>query len=203
MSTAHPAQSADDGQQHDASRLEREDAAPEARRPFADLDPERFKAAFRNHPAGVSLVTADAGDGPVALTASSVFSVSLEPPLLVFSLSQQSSSAPTIGKADTLVVHLLDADHVRLARLGATSGIDRFADADAWTRLPTGEPIFRGVTNWIRGRIVNRLDAGGSTVVVVHALESGDARDESATPLVYHRRTWHRLDDGTRLPDAD
>lgn len=168
-----------------------------------DLDEERFKAAFRNHPSGVCLVTADAGDGPAALTASSVFSVSVEPPLLVFSLSRLSSAAPTILAADTLVVHLLDAEHVDLAKLGATSGVDRFADTSAWSRLATGEPIFRGVPNWIRGRVVNRLDAGGSTVVVVQALESGPSNESSAEPLVYHRRTWHRLADETRLPDAD
>jgi flavin reductase (DIM6/NTAB) family NADH-FMN oxidoreductase RutF len=80
------------------------------------LSADDFKAAFRNHPAGVAVITADAGDGPVGLTATSVISVSANPALLVFSLSAFSSSAPALAKAETLVVHLLGADQMGLAK---------------------------------------------------------------------------------------
>jgi hypothetical protein len=49
------------------------------------------------------------------MTASSVFSVSAEPPVLVFSVSQMSSAAPTLLAADTLVVHMLTAENLDLA----------------------------------------------------------------------------------------
>ena len=120
------------------------------------LGAEDFKAAFRNHPAGVAVITADAGDGPVGLTATSVFSVSAEPPLLVFSLSATSSSTPTLSRASTVVVHLLSEAELDIAILCATSGIDRFADTSIWARLPTGEPYFTATPVWIRGRIVYR-----------------------------------------------
>ncbi|MEA9986869.1 flavin reductase family protein [Subtercola sp. RTI3] len=167
---------------------------------------DEFRAAFRNHPAGVAVITADAGDGPVALTATSVFSVSIAPPLLVFSISELSSSTPTIRRADTVVVHLLGADQLDIAKLGATSGIDRFADTTIWKRLPTGEPYFPAAHAWIRGRVVNKMEAGGSTVVAVQALETyapeaGDPSADAATahPLVYHNRTWHRLDENSKI----
>ncbi|MEN2738332.1 flavin reductase family protein [Microbacterium sp. X-17] len=170
------------------------------------LSADEFKAAFRNHPAGVAVITADAGDGPVALTATSVFSVSAEPPLLVFSISDLSSSTPTIRKADTVVVHLLGAGQLDIAKLGATSGIDRFADTSIWTRLPTGEPYFPAAHAWIRGRIVNKMEAGNSTVVAVEALEAkapaaGDPAADAAEaqPLVYHNRTWHRLSEDSKI----
>lgn len=165
------------------------------------LSPDAFKLAFRNHAAGVAVITADAGDGPVGITASSVFSVSAEPPLLVFSISGRSSSAPTIRRTDTLVVHLLGATQLDIARLCSTSGIDRFADTSIWRRLPTGEPHFPGVPVWIRGRVINRMEAGDSTVIAVHALESGHAEGPVAAPLVYHNRTWHALGDASRLDD--
>lgn len=194
---------------------------------FASLSPNDFKAAFRQHPAGVSVITADDGSGPVGLTATSVFSVSAEPPLLVFSVSSLSSSAPTITASDTVVVHLLGSEQLHIAKLCATSGIDRFADTSIWDRLPTGEPYFTGNGVWIRGRIVNRMEAGTSTVIAVHALESSvsqaqteapadTVRTESAAaaqtpatpaftpsfdgaPLVYHNRTWHRLDANSQI----
>ncbi|PYE16406.1 flavin reductase (DIM6/NTAB) family NADH-FMN oxidoreductase RutF [Williamsia limnetica] len=159
-----------------------------------------FKAAFRGHPGGVSVITADAGAGPVALTATSVSSVSVDPPLLMFSVSHQSSSTATIRAAETVVVHLLSVDELQIAKLGATSGIDRFADSSIWSRLPTGEPHFPAARTWIRGKVVSQMDAGSSTVIAVEALEIKDVADEcSSAPLVYHDRTWHALGEGSRV----
>jgi flavin reductase (DIM6/NTAB) family NADH-FMN oxidoreductase RutF len=160
---------------------------------------DAFKRAFRFHPAGVALVTADAGDGPVALTASSVASVSADPPVLTMSISSATSSAQTLTRADTLVVHLLDADDLGLAELGATGGVDRFADTSRWTRLPTGEPCFPEVATLLRGRVVARMVFGGSTVLAVHLLDARFGDDMARkVPLVYHDRSWHRLDGTTR-----
>jgi len=191
-SVQQPAQSAHAAAQH--SPLAQVQSLDE----LAGLSPAEFKLAFRNHPAGVAVITADAGDGPVGLTATSVFSVSAEPPLLVFSISGQSSSAPTLNKADTVVVHLLGADQLDVAKLFATSGVDRFADASIWSRLVTGEPYLPGAPVWIRGRIINRMEAGGSTVIAVHALQAHVSSTEEP-PLVYHNRTWHHVGDHSRL----
>lgn len=160
------------------------------------LSADEFKAAFRNHPAGVAVVTADAGDGPVGLTATSVISVSANPALLVFSLSAFSSTAPALARAETLVVHLLGADQMALAKTFATSGIDRFADTSSWSRLVTGEPVLNGAPTWLRGRIVDRMQAGDSTVVAVQVLQASVAEpapDAETSPLIYHNRSWHRL----------
>jgi flavin reductase (DIM6/NTAB) family NADH-FMN oxidoreductase RutF len=171
--------------------------------PTASLSAEEFKTVFRGHPGGVAVITADAGDGPVALTATSVSSVSAEPPLLIFSLSSISSAAPTIAAADTVVVHLLDAHDLELAKLAATSGVDRFADTSLWARLPTGEPVFPGARAWLRCAIINRMDAGASTVIAAQALQHQITRDvepgEPADALVYHNRTWHRLGEHSQL----
>ncbi len=170
---------------------------------FDSLPADAFKELFRGHPGGVAVITADDGTGPVALTATSVASVSADPPLLVFSVSALSSAAPVITNADTVVVHLLDADDLHLARLGATSGVDRFADRTAWTRLTTGEPVYNGVRAWVRCAVISRMDAGGSTVIAAHAIGASIERDiEPGQPggaLVYHNRTWHRLGEHSRL----
>lgn len=168
----------------------------------SSLTADEFKAAFRHHPGGVALITAVGPDGPVALTATSVTSVSADPPLLVFSVSELSSSYSTIVGADTVVVHLLGAKDRALAKLGATSGIDRFADTSLWDRLITGEPYFPAVRTWIRGRVIDRMRAGSSTVVAVHALQARlpeSEAAESAAPLVYYRRTWHELTDQSEI----
>lgn len=169
----------------------------------ASLSADEFKTLFRGHPGGVAVITADAGDGPVALTATSVSSVSADPPLLVFSVSAQSSASAVLSNAETVVVHLLDAEDLPLAKLGATSGVDRFADTTAWSRLTTGEPVYRGVRAWVRCAVVSRMDAGGSIVIAGHALQSHVERDVEpgghGDALVYHNRTWHRLSERSAI----
>ncbi|MDQ1115594.1 flavin reductase (DIM6/NTAB) family NADH-FMN oxidoreductase RutF [Microbacterium testaceum] len=169
------------------------------------LTADDFRYAFRSHPAaGVAIVTADAGDGPVAMTVSSVASVSIAPPTLVFSASALSSSTPTILRADTVVVHMLAADQLALAKLGAQRGVDRFGSDVDWDRLPTGEPYYPGA-HWLRGRIVQRVDASGSTLIVVEAIEAkprGETEEHDPTPLVYHNRQWHTLSERSALPAA-
>ena len=169
----------------------------------SSLSAHEFKALFRGHPGGVAVITADAGDRPVALTATSVVSVSAEPPLLIFSVSALSSASAVLSRAETVVVHLLDAHDLELAKLGATPGIDRFAQAHTWTRLATGEPVFDSVRAWVRCAVINRMDAGTSTVIAAHALESRIERDidpgEPGDALVYHNRGWHRLGEHSRI----
>jgi len=169
----------------------------------ATLSSDDFKHAFRGHPAGVGIVTADIGDGPVAMTVSSLFSVGLEPPTLVFSASALSSATPVIRQAETVVVHLVGSEQVELAILGSTSGVDRFGEGVEWERLPTGEPYYPAAAAWLRGQVSQLVDAGGSTIVVVQALQ-GKPRDSEAdaaalNPLVYHNRNWHVLGDHSRL----
>lgn len=176
-------------------------AAP---RDFAgSVSPEDFKALFRGHPGGVAVITADSSSGPVALTATSVSSVSATPPLLIFSISSQSSAAPVLSTTATVVVHLLDSDDLDIARLASTSGVDRFADTAQWSRLVTGEPVYRGVRAWARCAVIDRMDAGGSTVIAAHALSSSVERDVEAgdhgNALVYHNRAWHRLNADSRI----
>ena len=101
------------------------------------------------------------------------------------------------------MVHLLNAANIELAHLGATSGIDRFADTSRWTRLTTGEPVFAEAT-WLRARIINSMDAGGSTVFVGQAIQSNvlaDSFDELAAgeKLAYVNRQWHRLGEHSHM----
>lgn len=166
---------------------------------------EEFRHAFRHHPAGVAIITADAGDGPVAMTVSSLASVEIDPPTLVFSASSRSSGTPTIRRAETVVVHLLTSDEVELAKLGARSGIDRFGSDVLWGRLPTGEPYYPTATSWLRGRVVDRIDVHGSTLVVVEAIEAGsrpESDDAPSRPLVYHNRNWFVLGERSMLPST-
>lgn len=97
------------------------------------ISSEDFKSAFRNHPAGVAVLTALAGEDHAAMTVSSLFSISAEPPLIGFSVSDMSSAAGVFNAASTIVIHMVDANSLWLAKLGATSGARRFEDPTSGT----------------------------------------------------------------------
>jgi flavin reductase (DIM6/NTAB) family NADH-FMN oxidoreductase RutF len=162
----------------------------------ATVDAERFKAAFRHHAAGVAVVTADAGGGPIALTASSVTSVSAAPAVLLFSAASSTSTGCALATARSAVVHLLDADDHALAVRCADPTVDRFAETSEWERLPTGEPVFFGPRILLRGEVCERLSFGEATVMVLavtHVLDRAAPGDATRPALAYVDRTWHRL----------
>jgi flavin reductase (DIM6/NTAB) family NADH-FMN oxidoreductase RutF len=156
------------------------------------LAADAFKGVFRHHPAGVVVITTTVEGQPVGFTATSLISVSADPPLLAFSVDSASSAWRLLSVAPTLVVNFLTAEQVELSARFATSGIDRFATTDWWA-LPTGEPVLSGSAAWVRGEIVQRTPVGRSVLVSVLAVESEVAADAASTPLVYHDRRYHGI----------
>ncbi|CAD5137804.1 MULTISPECIES: flavin reductase family protein [Actinomycetes] len=158
---------------------------------------EGLKAAFRTHPAGVAIITAQGPDGPVGLTASSVSSVAVDPAAIVFSVTRATGSAGAILGAETFVVHLIDDEHSALAQSFAVSGSERFTPEQGWTTLPTGEPHLAEARVALRCRAIQTVPVGSSTVVIAEVLEVLAGRP--ARPLVYIDRRFHALSHDTAL----
>jgi flavin reductase (DIM6/NTAB) family NADH-FMN oxidoreductase RutF len=161
---------------------------------------DAFRDAFRHHPTGVAVITAlDAAGAPVGLTASSVASVSLAPPAIVFSASHRSSATPAVLAADSFLVHLLESRNVELARLFATSGADRFGPATRWTPLATGEPWLVDAPTALRCVPLATVEVGDASVVtaeVVAIRSSG----RTGAPLVHYAREFHRVGEPAEAP---
>jgi flavin reductase (DIM6/NTAB) family NADH-FMN oxidoreductase RutF len=159
---------------------------------------EAYKAAFRGHPAGVAVITADTPDGPAGLTASSVASVAVDPPVLVFSLSTNSGSAGAVLGAPVFVVHLLHSGGVELARRFAATGAPTPEEAGVWDRLPSGDWYLPAAASALRCRPLSTTPIGSSTVVVAEVLDIVIGND-LGEPLVYHNREFHSLSERSRL----
>ena len=154
-----------------------------------------FLAAFRHHPAGVAILTGDPGDGPVALTISSLISVSVEPPTIAFSLSELSASAKALAKCETVVAHFVRRTDMQLARLCATSGSARFGPGVEWGRLATGEPYYPQVETWFLAAIRGRLASPGACLMTAEFVEASPGWPDTpqGETLVYADRAWHGL----------
>lgn len=156
---------------------------------------ETYRAALRRHPAGVTIITLDAGNGPVGFTATSFASLSLDPPLVSFNIAHTSSSIEALRASNSLVVHLLGDHQLALAQRFSASADQRFADKSTWVPLPTGEPLLLGTHCWIRAGISRLIEAGDHTLVLADVaeihIEPGGGGADSA-PLLYHEGRYHR-----------
>ncbi|MEU1887623.1 flavin reductase family protein [Micromonospora sp. WMMD987] len=184
---------------------------------LSPVDPDLFRSLLRRQASTVTVVTAvagrpeptgpgrdagptrpgrDAGPARAGFTATSFTSVSLTPPLVSFCLGVTSSSWPVVDRAEHVAVHLLGADQTEVARVFATSGIDRFAAHRAWTPGPFGVPLLDGVLARLLCRVVHRVPAGDHVLVIAEPLALGPGPD--GDPLVYHRGDYTTAH--TRVP---
>lgn len=152
---------------------------------------EAFTSAFRGHPAGVAIITATTPGGPTGITASSVASVSIDPPTISFSVTKHNGSAGRLLAAESFLVHLLGEDHAPLAASFATSGAERFTAEQRWEALASGEPYLPSAPIALRTRAVQVVPSGSSRLVLAEVLSVH--RGPSSAPLVYHNRGFHTL----------
>lgn len=173
--------------------MEQEDAATATAQ---QLSIAEFKALFRQHPAGVAVITFAGPHGRVGFTATSVISVSAAPPLLAFAIASTSSTWQALRQAKSVVVNFLDAPAAHLSAQFASRGSDRFAGTQVAV-LPTGEPMLTDAAAWVRAEIAEVIPAGDSYLVTLHALAARIVRSDR--PLVYHDRTYHGIGSHSRL----
>ncbi|WP_460773656.1 flavin reductase family protein [Nocardiopsis nanhaiensis] len=154
------------------------------------IGPDEFKDVFRRHPAGVAVITFATEDGPRGFTATSVISVSADPPVLAFSVAGGTSAHALLQLVPSVAVHFLADSQAALAGRFAARGTDRFAGS-GWSVLPTGEPVLPGTVSWLRGPIVGRFRVGDSLLTAVEVHDAGSP--EGGSPLVYEGRTFRVL----------
>lgn len=135
------------------------------------LDPRDLRNALGCFGTGVAIITAKgAGDRRVGLTVNSFASVSLNPPLVLWSLVSHSSSLPIFQEASHFAVNVLGLEQRRLAVKFSNSSNDKFADV-AWREGRGGAPILEGVVAHFECRNAYRY-YGGDHVIFLGAIES-------------------------------
>lgn len=143
-----------------------------------------FRQALGQFATGVTVVSARSASGAlVGLTVNSFNAVSLDPPLVLWSLGLRSASMEVLRSCSHYAINVLGAEHQALATQFATKAIDRFADV-AWHKGDYDLPLIDGaVATFI---CFNRSRyAEGDHAIFVGEVERCTHRD-AAAPLVYH-----------------
>ncbi|MBN9698476.1 MAG: flavin reductase [Zoogloea sp.] len=148
----------------------------------ASFDPQAFRAALGTFTTGVTIITTRSADGaPVGITANSFNSVSLNPPLVLWSLAKTARSLPVFEEGLHWNVHVLSADQEALSGSFATQGSDKFAGLALDPGISSA-PLLPGCTARFQCRTAFRYDGGDHVIFVGEVL----AYDRSELPpLVY------------------
>lgn len=117
-------------------------AMDDAMNSFAPTDGRALRSAFGRFGTGVTVVTTLTKDGPLGMTANSFSSVSLEPPLVLWSAALRSKRHDAFASARHYCIHILGADQQDVALHFATQGHD-FTGFD-WHEGPDGAPQLNG-----------------------------------------------------------
>lgn len=156
---------------------------------------DQLRSAMRAWTTGVAIVTAAHEGRQHGMTVSSFTSVSLNPPLIVVSLSTGSQTQELVRAAGAFGVTILAAGQWQLsdrfAGRGAEGG-DRMHGLQMETFV-TGSPFIKGGLAFLDCRVTRTIAAGMNTLYLAEVVAvRGDDHD---APLVYHDRAYRRLED--------
>ena len=155
-----------------------------------DLDPVRLRGAFGVFPSGVVAVAAEVDGRLTGLAASSFTSVSLDPPLVSFSIANTSKTWPDLRRANHLGVTVLAAHHGAICRQLAGPVAHRFDGVLASVSGTGAVTLDDGLARFDCS-IYREVEAGDHTIVLLRLHAVDHLLDDE--PLVFHRSGFGRF----------
>ncbi len=158
---------------------------------MSEFDALEFRNALGRFATGVTIVTTvDAAGERYGVTANSYNSVSLDPPLVLWSLAKTSRSIDAFDACKAFAVHILGAHQEDLAKRFAASSADKFAGLDVHAGL-NGVPLFEECAAHFECTLENRFE-GGDHVIFLGRVEHFAHGD--AAPLLFHDGKFARVE---------
>jgi flavin reductase (DIM6/NTAB) family NADH-FMN oxidoreductase RutF len=149
-----------------------------------DFSPAEFRASLAMFATGVTIVTARTAEGElVGLTANSFNSVSLTPPLVLWSLAQAAGSMPALSTGSHYAINILAADQKELAERFAAKREGRWRGV-AWTEGVSGSPLLTGAAATFECFNRSRYEEGDHVIFVGEVERC--AHRAGAAPLLFH-----------------
>jgi len=151
---------------------------------------------------GISVVTTLDGDQPAGITVNAFSSVSLEPPLVMVELDRGRFITPLVRQFGRYAVNVLGSDQQLLsdcfAHAPVSPGREEFCGA-AWHAGPTGLPLLDGSIATLECTTIETFSAGDHDLFIGRVDSMGEQR-EGIAPLLYFRRRYLRVEQGSDSP---
>ncbi|MEM8497965.1 MAG: flavin reductase family protein [Pseudomonadota bacterium] len=151
------------------------------------FDSQALRRALGNFATGVTVITAENADGQrVGMTANSFNSVSLEPPLILWSIDKNARSVDVFDSATHFAVNILAADQIDLSNRFARMQADKFEGVD-WVRGAKGSPVLAGCAATFECENFDKLEGGDHWILLGKVI---GFEDLGRSPLCYHQGTY-------------
>jgi flavin reductase (DIM6/NTAB) family NADH-FMN oxidoreductase RutF len=160
----------------------------------APLDTKALRNCLGQMATGITVITTRAAGGTlVGLTANSFGALSLDPPLIIWSLRSVSPTLPVFQQQERFVVNILAEAQTDISRQFASGQADKF-DGVAYALNAHGVPLLHGASAWFECRTVSQQIAGDHCLFIaqVECFSQSDA-----APLLFHGGGYFGL--GSRL----
>jgi flavin reductase (DIM6/NTAB) family NADH-FMN oxidoreductase RutF len=153
----------------------------------------QFRQSLGCFATGVTIVTAPSASGtPVGMTVSSFNSVSLDPPLILFSIGREARSLPDLVDAPAFAVNVLSADQIELSNRFARPSETKWDGIDHEVGLD-GAPVFPDALACFECEPYAINDGGDHLVFLGRVMRHRAAPD--AKPLVFYGGGYHTVVD--------
>lgn len=156
------------------------------------IDSAEFRHVLAHFCSGITIITSHDGSRPVGLTCQSFFSVSLDPPLVAFSVSRISKSYPVIRSVASLVINVLSYDQREISNVFAKSGTDKWRGISWSPSAVHGHPVIDGVVASLECKICKEIECGDHMLVIARVLNLH--AEKGLRPLLYYQGDYHRLE---------
>ncbi len=159
-----------------------------------NFDQIAFRRALSQFATGVTVITTRSPSGQlIGITASSFNTVSLDPPLVLWSLATRSASMPVFRSNSHYVVNVLAASQIDLCKRFATVKGDRF-EGVSHAAGDSGMPVLDGALAWFECHNRSRYDEGDHVIFVGEVERCGvHERAAEIAPLVFQNGLFHGL----------
>jgi flavin reductase (DIM6/NTAB) family NADH-FMN oxidoreductase RutF/DNA-binding MarR family transcriptional regulator len=152
-----------------------------------EIDPKAFRRALGNFATGVTIITARAPDGTnVGVTASSFNSLSMDPPLILWSSMKGTPSCKLFEEATHFAVNILSSDQMEMSNHFARQQKDKFSSVN-WEPGLGGAPLFENTAGRFQCESYDKLD-GGDHWIFVGKVVAFD--DYGRPPLCFHQGSY-------------
>lgn len=149
-----------------------------------------FRNALGSFSTGVTIITALGKSGQrIGMTANSFNSVSLTPPLILWSIGKNTNCFDDFMSAKAFAVHILAAGQQDLSDRFATTGVDRFADIECTEGL-SSIPILPHYSACFQCKMAHQYEGGDHIIMTGEVTEF---TDNGLQPLLFYRGKYHNL----------
>lgn len=154
------------------------------------LDVRKFRTALGSYPTGVTIVTTIDGDGnKIGMTANSFTSLSLDPPLILWSIDKATGCFDAFNECSHFAIHVLGEHQEGLSNHFAGRGFDKFKEIPS-TEGIGGSPILKESSACFQCSVEHRYEGGDHIILVGRVL---DYSEQDLKPLVFSAGKYAKI----------